>query len=307
MYRWFQEFRMLFASVWGRRAIQLGWIGLGHDSEPPIIPIRNRFNPLVLEKEYIHRPLGPQDMTETLEWDHLYLIPRSGNSVIAAQSPSFTKFTGRFNETIGLYSPPQITPVSKRILDLAVCIPLLVLLSPLLLLIAILVKIQDGGPIFFKSVRVGKDGVPFDFYKFRTMVVRAESLKSSLLSQNLHGEGITFKIKQDPRITRIGRVLRRWSLDELPQLWNVLIGDMSLVGPRPAVPEEVARYRHSDQDRLKVIPGLTCIWQISGRSEIPFERQVEMDREYIQHQSLWLDLQILVKTLPAIIHGKGAY
>lgn len=287
--------------------MQLGWIGLGQNSQPATIPIRNRLNPQISEKEIILKPLGPQDMTDSLEWDHLYLIPRSNSSAIANQSQSFTKFASRFHETIGLYSPPQVTPVTKRILDLAVCIPFLVLLSPLLLLIAILVKIQDGGPIFFKSVRVGKDGVPFDFYKFRTMVVRAEALKSSLLSQNLHGEGITFKIKEDPRITRIGRVLRRWSLDELPQLWNVLIGDMSLVGPRPAVPEEVARYRFSDRDRLKVIPGLTCIWQISGRSEIPFERQVEMDREYIQHQSLWLDLQILVKTLPAIINGKGAY
>ncbi len=199
------------------------------------------------------------------------------------------------------------TPVVKRLLDLALCGPAMLLLSPLFALVALLIKLQDGGPVFYKSTRIGKGGVPFEFLKFRTMVVNAEAVKSALLAQNIHGAGITFKIKRDPRITWVGAFLRRFSIDELPQLWNVLRGDMSLVGPRPAVPSEVVQYTDSDMERLKVIPGITCIWQVSGRSEIPFERQVEMDREYIRTQSLWMDLSLLLRTIPAVLHGKGAY
>jgi len=199
------------------------------------------------------------------------------------------------------------TPVFKRALDIALTIPLLVLLSPVFGLIALLVKLHDGGPIFFKSVRIGKDGVPFKFLKFRTMVVNADALKAKLLHQNQHGMGITFKMRNDPRITPIGCYLRRWSLDELPQLWNVLMGDMSLVGPRPAVPAEVARYTDFDRERLRVLPGITCIWQVSGRSDVPFERQVLMDREYIANQSIWMDLGLLLKTVPAVVLGRGAY
>ncbi len=199
------------------------------------------------------------------------------------------------------------TPVVKRLLDLALCGPAMLLLSPFFALVALLIKLQDGGPVFYKSTRIGKGGVPFEFLKFRTMVVNAEAVKSALLAQNIHGAGITFKIKRDPRITWVGAFLRRFSIDELPQLWNVLRGDMSLVGPRPAVPSEVVQYTDSDMERLKVIPGITCIWQVSGRSEIPFERQVEMDREYIRTQSLWMDLSLLLRTIPAVLHGKGAY
>lgn len=199
------------------------------------------------------------------------------------------------------------TPVAKRLLDLALCGPALLVLAPLFALIAVCIKLQDGGSVFYKSTRIGKGGVPFEFLKFRTMVVNAEAVKSALLDQNIHGAGITFKIKRDPRITWVGSFLRRFSLDELPQLWNVIRGDMSLVGPRPAVPSEVVQYSERDMDRLKVIPGITCIWQVSGRSEIPFERQVEMDREYIRTQSLWTDLNLLLRTIPAVLHGKGAY
>lgn len=199
------------------------------------------------------------------------------------------------------------TPAIKRVLDLGITIPALVLLSPLLGLIAILIKLQDGGPILFKSVRIGKDGVPFKFLKFRTMVNHADTLKSRLLDFNQHGMGITFKMKNDPRITWIGGFLRRWSLDELPQLFNVIVGEMSLVGPRPAIPGEVARYTDFDRERLRVLPGITCIWQVSGRSEVPFERQVLMDREYIEKQSLWMDLTLLFKTIPAVLRGHGAY
>ncbi len=199
------------------------------------------------------------------------------------------------------------TPAFKRVLDLTLTIPALVFLSPALGVIALLIKFHDRGPIFFRSVRIGKDGVPFRFLKFRTMVVNAEALKAQLLHRNQHGLSVTFKMKNDPRITPIGCILRRWSLDELPQLWNVLLGSMSLVGPRPAVPAEVARYTDFDRERLRVLPGITCIWQVSGRSDVPFERQVLMDREYIEKQSLWTDLILLGKTLPAVFIGRGAY
>lgn len=203
--------------------------------------------------------------------------------------------------------PALPTPVSKRLLDLMLCLPALVVLAPLFALVALVIKLQDGGPVFYRSIRIGKAGVPFEFLKFRTMVVNADSIKAALLDQNVHGSGITFKMKKDPRITWFGSFLRRFSIDELPQLWNVIRGEMSLVGPRPAVPSEVARYTRADMDRLQVIPGITCIWQVSGRSEIPFERQVEMDREYIAKQSLTTDLVLLCQTIPAVLHGKGAY
>jgi lipopolysaccharide/colanic/teichoic acid biosynthesis glycosyltransferase len=139
------------------------------------------------------------------------------------------------------------------------------------------------------------------------MVVNAEALKDTLLSQNVHKEGVTFKMKKDPRVTWIGGIIRKLSIDELPQLWCVLKGDMSLVGPRPPVPREVAQYSLADRRRLDVTPGLTCIWQVSGRGDIPFPQQVELDVQYIQSQSFWLDIKLLLKTIPAVLLGKGAY
>jgi len=181
------------------------------------------------------------------------------------------------------------------------------ILSPLLALVALAIRMIDGGPVFYRAKRIGKDGIPFECLKFRTMVPNAESLKQNLLPKNIHGKGITFKVKDDPRVTRLGRILRRWSIDELPQLWNIVKGEMTLVGPRPACPSEVARYQANDWERLAVVPGLTCTWQVSGRCHIPFEHQVALDREYIQKQSLWLDIQLILKTLPAVIKGYGAY
>lgn len=195
----------------------------------------------------------------------------------------------------------------KRLIDLVLGITALVVAAPLFLLVALAVKLQDGGPVFYRARRIGRNGVAFNCLKFRTMVVNAEALKVDLMRRNIHGKGITFKVLDDPRITRLGRVIRRWSIDELPQLWNVIRGDMSLVGPRPACPQEVARYSASDRDRLTVTPGLTCLWQVSGRCEIPFEQQVKLDREYIQNQSLALDAILILRTIPAVILGKGAY
>lgn len=199
-------------------------------------------------------------------------------------------------------------PALKRVLDLVLVVPALVLLAPLFTLLALAIRLQDGGPVLFWQKRVGRHGVEFDFPKFRSMRVDAEAVRAKLLATNQHGaEGVTFKMKRDPRITPIGRVIRRTSIDELPQLWCVLRGDMSLVGPRPPLPSEVARYSQADRERLTVTPGLTCIWQVNGRSEVPFPQQVEMDLEYIRQPSLWADLWLLIKTLPAVIKGRGAY
>lgn len=195
----------------------------------------------------------------------------------------------------------------KRALDLIGSLLLLILLSPLFLILALLIKLQDWGPIIYKSHRVGKWGHEFICYKFRTMGIGAEQDKELLRSLNMHQEPGTFKIKEDPRITPIGKFLRRTSLDELPQLVNVLKGEMSLVGPRPPLPDEVALYTLDQRRRLDVIPGLTCIWQVSGRSNIPFSGQVKLDKEYIESQSLWLDFILLLKTIPSVILGKGAY
>ena len=182
----------------------------------------------------------------------------------------------------------------------------LLLLSPLFLLIAARIKLHDGGPVFFRQVRVGKDERRFQVFKFRTMVVDAERQKGQLASSN-EGAGALFKMRRDPRVTRPGAWLRRWSLDELPQLINVLIGDMSLVGPRPALPAEVARYHDHMRRRLVVKPGITGLWQVSGRSDLSWADAVRLDLRYVENWSLALDLQILWKTGSAVFRGHGAY
>jgi lipopolysaccharide/colanic/teichoic acid biosynthesis glycosyltransferase len=199
------------------------------------------------------------------------------------------------------------TQALKRSLDVVVSVLALLALAPLLALVALAIKLTDGGAVLFWQSRVGRHGREFRFPKFRSMVADAEARKAALAAVNSHGaKGVTFKMKGDPRITRIGRVIRRLSIDELPQLWLVLTGDMSLVGPRPPVPSEVARYTLEDRRRLEVTPGLTCIWQVSGRSEIPFERQVGLDVEYIESRSFLLDLRLLARTVPAVLAGRGA-
>jgi lipopolysaccharide/colanic/teichoic acid biosynthesis glycosyltransferase len=197
--------------------------------------------------------------------------------------------------------------VAKRAIDVAASGGALLLLSPLFAAVALAIKLTDHGPVFFWQARVGQWGAEFPFPKFRSMVVNAEALKAALSAQNHHGASVTFKMRNDPRITWIGRVIRKYSVDELPQLWCVLKGDMSLVGPRPPLPGEVASYTLADRRRLDVKPGLTCIWQVSGRGDIPFDKQVQLDVQYIESQSVWLDVQLLLKTIPAVLLGKGAY
>jgi len=196
---------------------------------------------------------------------------------------------------------------AKRAIDIVGSLAGMVLLSPLLLAIAAAVKFTSPGPVIFTQTRVGRYGRHFKFYKFRSMRQDAEARKAELISKNESKDGVIFKMKDDPRITKVGKFLRRTSLDEMPQLWNVFIGDMSLVGPRPPVPSEVAEYTLEDRKRLDVIPGITCLWQINGRSEIPFNEQVRLDKEYILAPGFWKDVKILLKTIPAILGGKGAY
>jgi lipopolysaccharide/colanic/teichoic acid biosynthesis glycosyltransferase len=197
--------------------------------------------------------------------------------------------------------------LGKRSFDVVFALLLLVVTLPLMLLIAAAIKLTDGGPVFYWQQRVGMWGETFSFPKFRSMVVRADELVASLAAKNQHGSGITFKMKRDPRVTWIGRIIRRFSLDEFPQLWCVLRGQMSLVGPRPALPREVDRYSQKHRRRLGVRPGLTCIWQVSGRADIPFERQVQMDVDYVESHSFWMDLKLVVSTVPAVLTGRGAY
>lgn len=196
--------------------------------------------------------------------------------------------------------------ISKRLLDITVSSLLMLLLSPFLIAVAFIIWLYDGGAPLFRQRRVGRDGREFDFYKFRSMVVNAEAVREQLEAQNRHDDPRTFKLDGDPRITPFGRFLRKFSVDELPQLWNVFLGDMSLVGPRPPVPQEVDLYTDKDWQRLSVKPGMTGLWQVSGRSNLPFPDQVRLDCEYIQRQGIGFDLLLIAKTIPAVITADGA-
>jgi len=194
----------------------------------------------------------------------------------------------------------------KTAFDKAVAFSALLLLSPLFLLIAVAIRVGDPGPAFFKQIRVGQDGRTFLLFKFRTMVTDAEKRQAELLALN-EGNGLLFKMRKDPRITRVGKWLRRHSLDELPQLINVLVGDMSLVGPRPALPDETSAYGDHVRRRLAVKPGITGLWQVNGRSDLAWDEAVRLDVRYVENWSFVLDLQILWKTWSAVAHGDGAY
>lgn len=183
----------------------------------------------------------------------------------------------------------------------------LLVLAPAFVAIAVAIRVTDHGPVFFKQTRVGKDGGTFQVWKFRTMVVDAEALKVHLAELNESAGGVLFKMRRDPRVTKVGGLLRRWSLDELPQLINVALGEMSLVGPRPALPSETEKYGFEMQRRHKVKPGITGLWQVSGRSNLPYDEAVRLDVRYVENWSVALDLQILWKTLAAVIRGSGAY
>ena len=196
--------------------------------------------------------------------------------------------------------------IAKRVMDVVICGVGLVLLSPLLALIALWVKMDSQGPVLFKQLRIGRHQKPFYCLKFRSMTVDAEARRRELEHLN-EVDGPVFKIRDDPRVTRAGRILRKLSLDEFPQLWNVMTGEMTLVGPRPPLPAEVEKYEPWMLQRLEVTPGITCFWQISGRSNVTFDEWMRMDLDYIRQCSIMTDIKILVRTIPAVLFGKGVY
>lgn len=217
--------------------------------------------------------------------------------------------TTRFGSLAALeFAPVHHDPLAlslKRLVDIAGSAVGLIVALPVLFVSAIAIKLQDGGSIIFGQTRCGLHGHPFTIFKLRTMCVDAEARLATLAELN-ECDGPVFKVRHDPRITPVGRILRKLSIDELPQLWNVLIGDMSLVGPRPPLPQEVGQYQTFERRRLSMRPGITCIWQVSGRSSIGFDRWVQLDVQYIDSWSLGLDLKILLRTIPAVLKGEGA-
>lgn len=196
--------------------------------------------------------------------------------------------------------------VVKRLFDIVASVCGLILLSPLFLFLVIKIRSEDGGPAFYSQERIGKNEKPFKMWKFRSMVVDADKMLDKLEDQN-EIDGAMFKIKDDPRVTKIGHVIRKYSLDELPQLWNVLMGDMSLVGPRPPLPSEVEEYTNYDKQRLTVMPGCTGLWQVTRRSKADFDEMVWLDIVYINHSGITEDLKLIVKTVLVMVHPNGAY
>lgn len=197
--------------------------------------------------------------------------------------------------------------IIKRAMDAIISSGAFVVFSPMYILTVLAIVLEDWGPVFYVQTRVGQYGREFKFYKFRSMYVNADQMKKDLLEENESGDGVIFKMRKDPRVTKVGRFIRKFSIDETPQFWNVLRGDLSLVGPRPPLPSEVKEYTLRDRKRLNVRPGLTCLWQIQGRSDIPFEQQVELDMEYISKNGILKDFVIMLKTIPAVMFGRGAY
>lgn len=226
--------------------------------------------------------------------------------VISSAVPSLPaiRCSTLFRPAASTYNNPRYPEVAKRTLDVILAVILLAVFSPIMLIILVILSVTTRGKPIYKQVRVGKGGRRFVLYKFRTMVQNAEQIQS-LVRNEL--DGPVFKNRRDPRVTRFGRLLRKLSLDELPQLINVLKGDMSIVGPRPPVPREVSQYTPYQMRRLAVKPGLTGLWQISGRADLPFERWVELDLDYIRRSSLWFDLCIILRTPWAMLSGRGAY
>lgn len=196
--------------------------------------------------------------------------------------------------------------VIKRVIDVVCSFIGVLVLSPLFIIIAIIIKFTSKGPVFFSQRRVGRDGKEFKMYKFRSMVVNAEELKEKLVAQN-EMSGPMFKMKDDPRVTKVGKFIRKTSIDELPQLFNVLKGDMSLVGPRPSLPKEVAQFEDWMYRRLEVKPGLTCYWQVSGRNNIDFEDWMKLDIKYVDERSTWIDIKLIFKTVGVLFGDKNAH
>jgi lipopolysaccharide/colanic/teichoic acid biosynthesis glycosyltransferase len=228
------------------------------------------------------------------EWSRPAIGPMTGYTAAAAL-PHITLPESGFYLRFG-----------KRAIDTLGALAAMVLLAPVMAVVAVLIKLESRGPVFYRSCRIGRNGRPFVFLKFRSMFDGADRQRKQLTHLN-EVDGPVFKISRDPRVTTIGRLLRVTSLDEIPQFLNVLMGEMSLVGPRPPIPEEVEQYEPWQLRRLDVKPGITCLWQISGRSTLSFREWMRLDLEYIKHRSFWLDLRILIRTIPAVLSREGAY
>jgi exopolysaccharide biosynthesis polyprenyl glycosylphosphotransferase len=233
-----------------------------------------------------------------------FALPAAGFRFSRAQPQHKSATADGYIHYLSVRAKP-VQRAMKRAIDIAVSAVALTFLAPLLLAVAAVVKLTSRGPLLFRQARVGQHGRQFNMLKFRSMVVNAEELKARLLAQN-EQQGPVFKMRSDPRITGVGRFIRKYSIDELPQLLNVLRGEMSLVGPRPPVPAEVAKYEAWQRRRLSVRPGLTCVWQVSGRNEVSFEEWMYLDMQYIDHWSLQRDLELIAKTVPVVLTGRGA-
>jgi exopolysaccharide biosynthesis polyprenyl glycosylphosphotransferase len=241
---------------------------------------------------------GGADPKLALMLDHLERLPAPHQ--MAAQRLRLRLFFAIWRSWQGLDSR------LKRALDLAGAGVALLLTLPIMAVTVALIKLDSPGPILFRQTRVGLHGRTFTCFKFRSMYIDAEARRAALVAQN-EADGPVFKIRNDPRITRVGRVIRKFSIDELPQIFNVLRGEMSLVGPRPALPSEVAQYTPEQARRLDAVPGITGLQQVSGRSNLDFERWVALDVQYIAEQSVWQDIKILLRTIPTVVTGRGAY
>ena len=303
---------------WGLRL--LGFLQTGQEAGQPsggttaLVIGRVEELPQVLDRLVVDEVLFAvprQELAELEEW--LTLCRDSGVRTLLALeafSPRFSAtdvedFAGERLLTFSMTPTNEWFLFFKRAGDIFLSLMLLILCLPVMGLIALLIQWDSPGPVFFRQTRVGLNGRRFTLLKFRSMVQDAEARQKELLAQN-QMNGPVFKLRDDPRVTRIGWILRRTSLDELPQLLNVLRGDMSLVGPRPPVPDEVERYQRWQRRRLSMRPGLTCLWQVRGRNEIDFDAWMRMDLEYIDRWSLWLDAKILLRTIPAVLSGRGA-
>jgi exopolysaccharide biosynthesis polyprenyl glycosylphosphotransferase len=254
--------------------------------------------------------VDPEELRR-LTWD----LEGSGVSVLVAPRLSEVAAPRLHLRTVGGLAlldvnEPEFTGVrrvAKTALDYALTVPGLLVIAPLLAVLAVLVKVSSPGPVFFRQVRIGRHGHPFVMHKFRTMYIDAEERMDELRHLNENGDGPLFKLRSDPRVTPVGGILRRYSLDELPQLFDVLLGRMSLVGPRPPLPSEAARYEQDTRRRLMVKPGITGLWQVSGRSDLSWQESVRLDLHYVENWFLGLDLSIIVRTLSAVLARRGAY
>lgn len=249
------------------------------------------FRRIAWELEEIHVSTAVVPALTDISHDRIQLRPMGGLPLVHVEPPRAIEAT-RFR---------------KRLFDILAATAGLVVLAPALAVVALVVKLHDGGPVIFRQVRIGRDGKPFNFLKFRSMVPDAERIRAEELETDENTNGVLFKIAHDPRVTGPGRFFRRYSIDELPQLINVLRGDMSLVGPRPALPQEVDQYDDDARRRLRVRPGLTGLWQVSGRSDLPWDETVRLDVYYVDNWSFMQDLSILAKTVRAVFSARGAY